>query len=193
MTHLPPDFWQPIPIQPIPTLATLRNMVLERSTKRMPRWKFRLSDDMVVQIQPQPIKLMKPSITFKSVAVIRECADATLLQRSNDRSPDSWLIGFDITDNWYFKTRRAGFHRDHTQADILVVRDRLISTLPIVLDRLRPSAMLKPSCLCCGKMLTDPVSMSRWTGPECYGSSSVDLPRLVSPAEEGDHQYRALG
>jgi len=36
--------------------------------------------------------------------------------------------------------------------------------------------MLKPACLMCGKALTDPVSMARWIGPECAGTSSAVVP-----------------
>ena len=33
-------------------------------------------------------------------------------------------------------------------------------------------------CLCCGKGLADPVSMSGWIGPECSGSAPRILPRI---------------
>lgn len=36
-----------------------------------------------------------------------------------------------------------------------------------------PELMLRPACLYCGKALTDPVSMARWIGPECAGTSSL--------------------
>jgi hypothetical protein len=176
MKHLPLDFWQPIPIQPIPTLAALRDMVLARSTKRMPKWKFRLADDMVVQIQPRPTM---PH--FKCLAIIRDDADASLLTPGNRWPTDSWSIEFYISGNWHFETRAVAYRRDYPHTDICAVRDRLITTLPIVLDKLRPSTMLKPACLCCGKQLTDPVSMSRWIGPDCFGTSSNDLPWMVSP------------
>lgn len=187
MTTLPPDFWQSIAIQPIPTLAGLRDMVLARSTKRMPRWKFRLADDMVIQIQPRPT-----TPHFKCLAFIRDGADVSLLRPGNRWPTDSWTVEFYITD-WNFKTRAVAYRQGYPHTDICAVRERLISTLPIVLDKLSPGAMLKPSCLCCGKQLTDPVSMSRWIGPDCYGSSSIDLPWLVSPRNSGDKQDRVFG
>jgi hypothetical protein len=33
-------------------------------------------------------------------------------------------------------------------------------------------------CLCCGKGLADPVSMSEGIGPECSRSASTNLPRI---------------
>ena len=148
MTTLPPDFWQSIAIQPIPTLAGLRDMVLARSTKRMPRWRFRLADDMVIQIQPRPT-----TPHFKCLAIIRDDADASLLTPGN-RWTDNWTIEFYITD-WNFNTRAVAYRQGYPRTGICDVRKRLISTMPVVLDMLRPSAMLKPACLFCGKMLTD--------------------------------------
>ena len=43
---------------------------------------------------------------------------------------------------------------------------------------LHPDLMLSSHCLCCGNALTDPVSMARWIGPECWGSASTNLPRI---------------
>ena len=34
--------WHPYPILPMPTLAALRDAVLARSVKRIPKWKFRV-------------------------------------------------------------------------------------------------------------------------------------------------------
>jgi hypothetical protein len=33
-------------------------------------------------------------------------------------------------------------------------------------------------CICCDRALTDPISQARFIGPECYGSSSNDIPWL---------------
>ena len=37
-------------------------------------------------------------------------------------------------------------------------------------------------CLICGKQLTDPVSMARFIGPECAGTSSPHILRLIKAA-----------
>ena len=53
-----PSFWEPHPIAPIAALAELRAHVLRRSTKRCPKWKFRLAPDLIVQLQPRPVCLL---------------------------------------------------------------------------------------------------------------------------------------
>jgi hypothetical protein len=45
--------------------------------------------------------------------------------------------------------------------------------------------MLCHACLCCGKGLTDPASMARWIGPECWGSASINAPRLFKAETAG--------
>ena len=42
----------------------------------------------------------------------------------------------------------------------------------------QPRQMLSRYCIICGKALTDPASMSRFIGPECFGSGSIDIPWL---------------
>jgi len=42
-----------------------------------------------------------------------------------------------------------------------------------------PEIMFGYNCVCCGKALTDPASMARWVGPECWGTSSIRVPWLV--------------
>ena len=99
---------------------------------------------------------------------------------------DSWGMDFRLSihaQTWNFKATGIGFHRDCSNEGALLVRDRFLATLPIALAELRPSAMLKPACLMCSKMLTDPVSMARWIGPECFGSASSVMPFMVQLSE----------
>ena len=49
--YLDPAIWAPVPIAPMPMLAYLRVCVLSRSAKRMPKWKFRVSPDIVTEVQ----------------------------------------------------------------------------------------------------------------------------------------------
>jgi hypothetical protein len=59
------------------------------------------------------------------------------------------------------------------------LRDRLVAALQSETCFGNPSSLttvLTPHCLCCGKGLSDPVSMSRMIGPECFGSQSQVLP-----------------
>jgi hypothetical protein len=46
-----------------------------------------------------------------------------------------------------------------------------------------PRAMLSRHCMICGKALTDPASMARFIGPECYGSGTLDVPWLHEATE----------
>src|ERR1700745_3219578 len=48
------ELWKtPIPMAPIASLRTLRNAVLEWTTKRTPKWQFKLPSEMVVSLQPK--------------------------------------------------------------------------------------------------------------------------------------------
>jgi hypothetical protein len=43
-----------------------------------------------------------------------------------------------------------------------------------------PPKMLSHHCMICGKGLTDPASMARWIGPECAGTSTLQVPFLIT-------------
>jgi hypothetical protein len=181
LTDLDPAIWRPVPIAPMPLLAELRLAVLTRSTSRIPKWKFRAAPDVVVQIQPRPAsvsKINKDGLPwFDGRAVIRDDAtEATL----NDPTRDGWKINFRVTLDyasmeWVFKIYGVGC-REEWRSDAITTRDRLVDLMPVAFARLRPEMMLKPSCLMCGKALTDPVSMARWIGPECAGTTSRSVP-----------------
>ena len=189
MSDLDRAIWTPISIAPMPMLAYLRDCVTSRTTKRMPKWKFRLAPDIVTQVQPRPGSF---AAMFQGKAVVHDEAGADLFD--GRRPLDSWLIEFklfvtlndgaDFSDDgdWYLKPTRVGFRTGHPHNDIFQVRDRLVGALPIAFERLRPETMLKPACLFCGKRLTDPVSMARWIGPECAGTASAITPFTVDLA-----------
>ena len=186
---LPINFFHSAPIEAMPSLSVLRDAVLARSTKRMPKWKFRVAIDVVMQMQPRPATRTKANREgfpwFDCLAVVRGEADAGLLR---DPTPDSWKIWFKLTiweglpPMWRFKATRIGFHTGYPQEDAGLIRDRMIATLPVAFENLRPAMMLQPACLLCSKKLTDPVPMARGIGPECYGSSSSVLPFFVELA-----------
>jgi hypothetical protein len=69
--------------------------------------------------------------------------------------------------------RGAHFNIGHQPGECMIIRTRLLNMMAVAFERLRPGMMLQPSCLMCGKSLTDPVSMARWVGPECAGTSST--------------------
>ncbi len=180
MSDLDRAIWTPVSIKPLLTLAALRDMVLVRSTKRMPKWKFRVAPDVVAQIQARPGNL---AALFQCKAVVHDEAGADLFD--GRRPLDSWMIEFNLfaTPNggagfsdggeWHIKPTCVGFRTGHPHNDIFMVRDRLIETMPAAFEKLRPEMMLKPACLFCGKQLTGPVSMARWIGPECAGTAAA--------------------
>jgi len=91
---------------------------------------------------------------------------------------------------WFFGPRHLYGRRMMTErlfdpAKAVRVRDRLVATFRDgKLDQITPAGMLSPNCMICGKGLTDPASMARMIGPECYGSGSLDIPWLYQPQAE---------
>jgi hypothetical protein len=133
-----------------------------------------------MQIQPRPETRSKANREglpwFDCLAVIREDATGTMLK---ERPSDSWKILFKLTicrTEWLFEVYRVGYCAGQPIDEEAVVRDRLIDRMPVAFALLRPDMMLKPACLMCGKRLSDPISMARWIGPECAGTSSAIIP-----------------
>lgn len=180
------DIWVPVPIAPMPLLATLREAVITRSTARMPKWKFRVAADIVMQIQPRLDTVRKENPDglpwLDCQAVIMDGVTGAMLK---DPPPDSWKMNFRVmlSDPWRFKVCRYGCGTGCTADEALIVRDRLVALMSPAFERLHPEMMLKPACLMCGKMLTDPVSMARWIGPECAGTSSAVVPYTFQLAD----------
>jgi hypothetical protein len=87
------DFFREASISPVLMLGALRDAVLERSDKRMPKWKFRVADDIVTEIQPRPAKRTRHNYEglpwFDCCAVISEEADGSMLQ---ERHPNGWRV-----------------------------------------------------------------------------------------------------
>ena len=185
MSKLDPAFWISTPIAPIPTPARLRNLVLERSEQRSPKWKFRLAPDLVLQIQP---KLTTALLRFECLALQCEGADLNkLLGRRSELEIDYWRLSFRLSavvaDQWFFKPTHCGWKRRSDLAVFVDLRASLLTALSARFDRLQPDMLLGSHCLCCGKGLTDPVSQARFIGPECAGTASADLPFIFQEVE----------
>jgi hypothetical protein len=185
MESLPLEFWVPVPIKPQAAIAALYTHVLNRSEKRSPKWKFRFAQDIVVQIQP---KVSKSLYLFECLALQCEGADARLLaskRRDIDRAyyRIKFILRAPASDQWSFKACGLGWHKsEHSLEAFIELRTHLVTLLENrLLDHISPTLMLAPSCLCCGKALTDPVSMARFIGPECAGTFSDDLPFILEP------------
>ena len=101
---------------------------------------------------------------------------------SNLRDRSYYRVRFDLqvrSDVWTVQQRGGRWPRGNPREEFYQVRQRAIDALmPEHFADLNPAMMLSPHCLCCGKGLTDPVSMARWVGPECWGSASTNLPRI---------------
>jgi hypothetical protein len=172
---LPQIFWQTaIPIQKIPSLDTLRSIVLERNPKRLPKWKFLTANGIVIALQPK----IKPFEGFQGLAVLQD--EFRLGFRLIYNSP----MDPDDDDNlywgllpWSLNIQDDPFSADHDFA--CSVRDWVISNLEHGFKTLRPEMMLKPACLLCGRKLTDPISQARWIGPECNGSAAALNPFII--------------
>jgi hypothetical protein len=191
--------WRARRVPPLPFLADLRGTVLAFNPKRCPKWRFRLAEDLVVQLQPKPTVYREninprsqQTVEFKGLAI-----------QGTDMPPDAFqeklsphVVGVQFTlkawtedtqwtwDNtaacslgprWLLSRERAhSFERPQLVLDLW---QRLIKVLGQV-ERLDPAMMFQPACLICGRPLTDPASMARWIGPECAGSSSLDVGRF---------------
>src|SRR6266536_3253878 len=197
MSSLQTGFWYPVSIPPIPRLAQLRDLVLSHSEKRSPKWKFRLAPDLAVQIQA---KLTTGLIRFECVAATCDRPDASIFGSGKDIDQDYWRLGFEVRssvpETWTLKPRSVSW-RPRRSADwdqgespatryaknlrsVEALRERVVTLFRdgVCFGSLQPITLLSPNCVICGKGLTDPVSMARFIGPECAGTSSPDLRRV---------------
>lgn len=168
----------PEPIDPIPFLDGLRVAVLDRSTKRFPKWRFRLAEDLVLQMQPRP----HPKELFDCLALQGSDLTADSFGLRRHRS-GSYAMQFSIVPDgtrWSIRPGRYSWPRDSSPDATLELRTRITALLQrLEFDGLSPDMLLRPACLICGKALTDPASMARMIGPECAGTASLTVPWLL--------------
>jgi Family of unknown function (DUF6011) len=186
-------------IAPITFLAELREAVLTRSHSRMPKWRFRLAPDLVLQIQPKPTMLLSALalelgsrqrlVQFDGRAVMAEAANAAMLEREPQQDAPWWIKRFQLhsyaADEWILADSGGRWKRNAGIDGYKLLENRLIEALRGgFFDRLSADKLLLPQCLICGKQLTDPASMARWIGPECAGASSLRVPFTIKPGGE---------
>src|SRR6267142_2808111 len=178
----------PVNITPVTSLMQLREMVLSISEKRCPKWHFRLDADLVIELQARPgtRPLFLGTIIqghgirldhFKSWTARH---DQNLLAASFEiRDALKWAPEMamertiPVDEQWAVRFTRWG----SLDPDALVAfKARALKSLT-QLESLEPSMMFQPACLCCGKALTDPVSMARWAGPECSHNHTLYVGR----------------
>lgn len=194
--RFPQEFWKPQPIQSIGKLPDLRAKVIEQNERRMPKWKFRFADDLVCQIQPKVSE--RYTELFECHAFEFTGANENVFQsRKFAKAAGQWSdckfrIYRDKNIGWVLKPTSAGaFRTAEVNPSNPSLGTRITVSAPVVfLERLvhffdgtffnyfAPKKMLVHNCMVCGKGLTDPASMARMIGPECYGSSGLDIPWL---------------
>ena len=184
------------PISPIPFLAQLREEVLKRSLKRMPKWKFRVASDLVLQLQPKPTVMLsqaamergfKPKLQhFEGAAVMTENVTIAVFKQLPHRPcPPWWQLKFNLyaealDADWLFKPAGGRWQAGADRAGVDAIAQRLVAGFRTgFLDGSSPVEVLSHHCMICGKGLTDPASMARWIGPECANTSSLHVPFVI--------------
>jgi hypothetical protein len=203
------EFWNEETLSPIRVLADLRAFVLERSHTRLPRWHFRMADDLVVRLQPKPAERRDRFYGFVGEAFEGQgITRATLGSAAACKALGLWRLRFGIVvaeSSWTLKLRHVHWPSSAVEAWRAARRlgpgctERIAAADAVLADRtnalrarvveifrggrfdaLEADMMFSPACLCCGKALTDPVSMARWIGPECAGrAGTLSLPVVV--------------
>jgi hypothetical protein len=185
------SFWVAQDIPAIPLLRELNDWVIKQNEKRLPKWKFRLADDLAVQIHSRLTRAH--AMLFECVALQADSLSVKLFLEPNLlRGQRYWRMGFKLFANasdaatWTFKPTSLSRDRDYSRSDKVDFCQHVVAALhPDHFASLHPDLMLSPNCMCCGKGLTDPVSMARWIGPECWGSASTNLPRIFKTSTAG--------
>ena len=175
------EVWMPVNIPALPPLLQLNDWVIKQNEKRLPKWKFRFAPDFAMQIHPRVTRTY--DTLFECFALQTDDLTVALFtepKQLRGRTYDK--VGFELRvvgGVWTFNCRSIRWSRGGTKEECYQVRQRAIDALKHEhFSDLHPEMMLSPHCLCCGKGLTDPVSMARWVGPECWGSASANLPRI---------------
>jgi uncharacterized protein (TIGR02996 family) len=182
------EFHEVAEMRPLPSLGMLRDVILGNNPKRCPKWKYRLADDLVAEVQPRPMlaewrqSTPQPAFLGRAFFLPAGVGDDVFEARQADLPRGTVLIKFELSlppegDTWRF---RCDTYLDKTgqrgMGIVLAVRRRLVAEIPTRLVRLCPDVMLSYHCLVCGKALTDPASQARFIGPECWGSATLVVP-----------------
>jgi hypothetical protein len=179
-------------VSPNSFLDDLRTEVLNHSDMRMPRWKFRLAPDLVMDLQPSSRLVSRGAKRqmFNGFALMAEGADKAMLlsaKARHDRGVPYWMTKLSIVTEieperpWEVLTFGGRWKHDAGREGVEILQRRVEETFSCgFFDRLTAAAMLHPFCLICGKALSDPASMARRIGPECAGTSSLRVPWLIN-------------
>jgi hypothetical protein len=152
---------------------------------RYPRWQFRVDDNALdLAFRPKQGCLQGRLTHPDRDPLDRWLAEFTL----GSDNPLQWWLYFDQLrppprfEYYAMRARRlsppSALEDARLRAvDQEVAADIRAQVLAIFNDRrldvLDPSMMLKTACLVCGRKLTDPLSLHRWIGPECWDRAAV--------------------
>jgi hypothetical protein len=165
---------------PMPSLMYLRDVVLKERHDRCPKWRFRLAPDLVVQLQPRPAERRDRYQLFEGIVIEDDAIEKRHFGTVTSRASFMFLdFGIRSSEHDKVDPTPGQWHtvvwRSHgVRSAIEVLLGRLVAGL-CSLDRLDAHTLFEPACLICGKGLTDPASMARGIGPECAGTSSLDV------------------
>jgi hypothetical protein len=194
----PYDWWANVlRMARIPFLVELREMILEQSNTRMPKWRVKYSSDLAAVIQPRPeFAVMKGDPVFLWIAAQGEHPAATWFEKP-PAGVKMMKGAIRLRDTaWSFRPRAfwapwaGGEWRWHSTrwrpvdpAAMLAFRDRILDALQHThLGGESATTLLSPACMICGRRLTDPVSEARRIGPECAGRHpSIPVIRVPEP------------
>ena len=160
----------------------------------------------MLAIQPQPVSLLPPiaierghrqkllKFELRGVAVEDGHATAAMLEKLPSELTDRWcmrrfdLVAFDETQ-WVLVSRGGAWNsrkaspKGSWKDGYDAFGERVASVLRSdFFSAFTPERMLGAFCLACGKQLTDPASMARRIGPECWGSASIIVPSIFNAA-----------
>ena len=190
-------FWQTENVASVPLLQELYDLVLQHSEKRMPRWKFRLAPDLIVQVQPE---VTRHGRRFAVAAMLADGLTGKHFSVAADQRPQPWLrlsgVLVEATPDRPWSLRFTGLTWSPKHPHHELLRDELRARVFAAFrdgrfDRSKAAQMLDSFCLICGKALTDPVSQARFIGPECAGTASVDIPWIQDASAPADVLYTA--
>jgi hypothetical protein len=169
----------------------------------MPKWKFRLASDLVLQLQPKPTVLLsefdtlrgiKPKLQhFEGVAVMTEGVTGGVFKRLPRYTAGTpwWQIKFELyahdpNADWTFRRTNGSWQCNASRAGITTIVQRITTAFRNgFLTASVPAEMLSHHCMICGKGLTNPASMARWIGPECAGTSTLRVPFVITTSTQG--------
>lgn len=188
--------WCPRPIAASAFLRDLREECLFRSEKRMPKWKFRIAPDFVIQLQPKATYVPSARqietgtriqlLNFDGIGIAVETGTATAEMFAKKPNSTPWCsVSFQIfayeESKWLFKLKSGRWTRDSRgRAGYEALVERVVNSFAgDFFNTLTPNALLGNHCLICGKGLTDPASMARRIGPERAGTSSLTVPGIL--------------